>query len=102
MVETPPPANRSFTSGILRISTTLALSLSRIGCGGALGANSAVPFDAFVSPAPASFSVGQSGLSDDRLAVVMANTRIWPLDTCGATEELAKTATGKSPATNAV
>src|SRR5246127_4448951 len=41
MVTTPPPAKRSFTSGMLRILTTSALSLSMIGCGVALGANSA-------------------------------------------------------------
>ena len=52
MVETPPAAKRSFTSGMARISTTLALSLSRIGCGVALGASSAVQFDALMSPAP--------------------------------------------------
>src|SRR5262245_61337640 len=63
MVSTPPPAKRSFTSGILRILTTSALSLSMTGCGVALGANSAVQLEASTSFTPSCCNVGHSGLS---------------------------------------
>ena len=45
--------------------------------------------------------VGHSGLSGERLVEVTASTRILPLGTWGATEELAKTPSGMSPATSA-
>src|SRR5262245_24928528 len=101
MVTTPPPAKRSFTSGMWRILTTSALSLSMTGCGVALGANSAVQFEASTSFTPSCCTVGHSGLSGERLAMVTARTRARPLLTCGATEELASTPSGISPAASA-
>src|SRR4029077_20930348 len=90
MVATPPPANRSLTSGMLRIFTTSALSLSRIGCGVALGASSVVQFEALMSPPPSSCMVGHSGLSGERLVEVTAGTRILQLGTGGAPGVLAR------------
>src|SRR5262249_321873 len=101
MVSTPPPAKRSFTSGILRILTTSALSLSMTGCGVALGANSAVQLEASTSFTPSCCNVGHAGLSVERLPIVTASTRTRPLLTCGATEELASTPSGISPAASA-
>src|SRR5215813_1441912 len=101
MVSTPPPAKRSFTSGILRILTTSALSLSMTGCGVALGANSAVQLEASTSFTPSCCNVGHSGLSVERLPIVTASTRTRPLLTCGATEELARMPSGISPAASA-
>src|SRR5689334_14553816 len=101
MVVTPPAAKRDFTSGTLRISTTLAESFAMIGCGVALGASKAVQFDILISPAPSCASGGHSGLSGERCPVEIARTRTLPFGTCGATVELATMASGMSPATNA-
>src|SRR5690348_16028095 len=101
MVDTPPAAKRVLTSGRLRISTTLADSLSMIALGVALGATRAVQFDILISPAPCCASGGHSGLSGERSPVVMPRIRILPLDTCGAAVELAMIASGISPATKA-
>src|SRR5262245_54323490 len=97
MTSTPPPAKRSFTSGMLRIFTTSALSLSTIACGVPLGANSAVQLEASTSFTPASCKVGHSELSFERLPMVTASTRTRPDFTCGAADELASTPSGMSP-----
>src|SRR5262249_46256188 len=78
-----------------------ALRLSRTGCGVALGANSAVQLEASTSFTPSCCNVGHSGLSVERLPMVTASTRTRPLLTCGATEELASTPSGISPAASA-
>src|SRR5512135_2194538 len=101
MVDTPPAAKRALTSGMLRISITLADNFWMIGCGIALGPSSAVQFETLISPAPCCASGGHSGLSGDRSPVVIPKMRILLLDTCGAAVELAMMASGMSPATKA-
>src|SRR5690242_18277069 len=83
MVDTPPAAKRVLTSGRLRISTTLADSLSMIALGVALGATRAVQFDILISPAPCCASGGHCGLTHESSPVVMPRIRILPLETYG-------------------
>src|SRR4051812_45342473 len=75
MVSTPPPAKRSLTSGMARIFTTSAWSLSTISFGVPLGASSSVQFEASTSLTPCDCRVGHSGLNFEGWAPVTASTR---------------------------
>ena len=49
------------------------------------------------SGTPLSWSVGRSGLSGERFAVVIASMRTRPLRTWGVAEDTASTPAGRSP-----